>query len=133
LPKIDVIPQDIGRVLLNLINNVFYAVAERSRSTVNEKAKEGIDGYTPIVKVSTRLLEHAIEIKIQDNGNGIPDLIKDKIFQPFFTTKPTGQGTGLGLSLAYDIVTKGHGGTLTVNSEERKFTAFIISLPIANP
>jgi len=133
LPKIDVIPQDIGRVLLNLINNAFYAVAERSRSTVNEKAKEGIDGYTPIVKVSTRLLEHAIEIKIQDNGNGIPDLIKDKIFQPFFTTKPTGQGTGLGLSLAYDIVTKGHGGTLTVNSEERKFTAFIISLPIANP
>ena len=133
LPKIDVIPQDIGRVLLNLINNAFYAVAERSRSTVNEKTKLGLEGYQPIVIVSTRLrlrsvTENTIEISIQDNGNGIPDAIKDKIFQPFFTTKPTGQGTGLGLSLAYDIVTKGHGGKIEVESSSGEGTTFIIQL-----
>ncbi|WP_353484978.1 ATP-binding protein, partial [Haliscomenobacter sp.] len=133
LPKIEVIPQDIGRVLLNLINNAFYAVAERSRSTVNDKAKQGIEGYAPAVTVSTRRLsvaeaENAIEISVKDNGNGIPDAIKDKIFQPFFTTKPTGQGTGLGLSLAYDIVTKGHGGKLEVESSIGAGTTFIITL-----
>jgi signal transduction histidine kinase len=130
LPKIEVIPQDIGRVLLNLINNAFYAV--------NEKAKQGIEGYSPMVTVSTKKLENAIEISVKDNGKGIPDNIKDKIFQPFFTTKPTGQGTGLGLSLAYDIVMKGHGGTLEVLStdgtsldkREGGGTAFIIQLPI---
>ena len=135
LPKIDVIPQDIGRVLLNLINNAFYAIAERSRSTVNEKTKLGLEGYQPIVIVSTRLrlrsaTENTIEISIQDNGNGIPDAIKDKIFQPFFTTKPTGQGTGLGLSLAYDIVTKGHGGTLTLGQSSNG-TLFEIKLPLS--
>jgi hypothetical protein len=129
LPKIEVIPQDIGRVLLNLINNAFYAVAERSRSTVNEKAKHGIEGYAPTVTVSTRKLADAIEICVKDNGNGIPDAIKDKIFQPFFTTKPTGQGTGLGLSLAYDIVTKGHGGSLELTSSERVGSEFIITIP----
>jgi signal transduction histidine kinase len=121
LPKIEVISQDIGRVLLNLINNAFYAAAE--------KAKQGIEGYTPTVTLSTKKLENAIEISVKDNGNGIPDAIKDKIFQPFFTTKPTGQGTGLGLSLAYDIVTKGHGGTLEVDREEKIGTAFVVHLP----
>jgi len=120
LPRVEVIPQDIGRVLLNLVNNAFYAV--------NEKAKQGIDGYSPVVTVSTRKLTDAIEISIQDNGNGIPDAIKDKIFQPFFTTKPTGQGTGLGLSLAYDIVTKGHGGSIEVKSTEGSGTIFTLRL-----
>ena len=128
LPLVSVIPQDIGRVLLNLINNAFYAVAERSRSTVNEKAKQVIEDYSPTVTVSTKKLENAIEISVKDNGNGIPEVIKDKIFQPFFTTKPTGQGTGLGLSLAYDIVTKGHGGNLDVNSLIGEGTEFIIRL-----
>ena len=113
LPKIKIIPQDIGRVLLNLINNAFYAV--------NESKK-------PKVIVSTKTLENSIEIKVQDNGKGIPENIKSKIFQPFFTTKPTGEGTGLGLSLSYDIVTKGHGGTLEVVSTEGKGAAFIIKL-----
>ena len=121
LPKVEVIPQDIGRVLLNLINNAFY--------TVNEKAKHGIEGYSPTVTVTTKKLENAIEISIQDNGNGIPEAIKDKIFQPFFTTKPTGKGTGLGLSLAYDIVTKGHSGTLAVETAENGGTTFIIQIP----
>jgi signal transduction histidine kinase len=133
LPKIKVIPQDIGRVLLNLINNAFYAV--------NEKAKQKIEGYQPTVTVSTRLrltsaelsnrrsaTENAIEISVQDNGNGIPEAIREKIFQPFFTTKPTGQGTGLGLSLAYDIVTKGHGGSLDVESKVGEGTTFVIRL-----
>jgi signal transduction histidine kinase len=128
LPKIEVIPQDIGRVLLNLINNAFYAVAERSRSTVAEKAKQSIEGYNPTVAVSSKKLEKGIEISVQDNGNGIPDAIKDKIFQPFFTTKPTGQGTGLGLSLAYDIITKGHGGSIEVKSTEGSGTIFTLRL-----
>jgi signal transduction histidine kinase len=122
LPKIDVIPQDIGRVLLNLINNAFYAV--------NEKAKEGIEGYSSTVTVRTKKLENAIEISLQDNGNGIPESIRDKIFQPFFTTKPTGQGTGLGLSLAHDIVTKGHNGTLSVSSIPGATTTFELRLPL---
>jgi signal transduction histidine kinase len=130
LPKIEVIPQDIGRVLLNLINNAFYAVAERSRSTVNEKAKQGLEGYSPTVSISSRKLGDTLEISVKDNGNGIPETIKDKIFQPFFTTKPTGQGTGLGLSLAYDIVTKGHGGTLEVESKDGIGSTFIIALPM---
>ncbi|MBK9490685.1 MAG: hypothetical protein IPO07_19280 [Haliscomenobacter sp.] len=121
LPLVSVIPQDIGRVLLNLINNAFYAV--------NEKAKMGIEGYHPIVTITTNRVEKGIELKVQDNGNGIPDAIKDKILQPFFTTKPTGQGTGLGLSLAYDIVTKGHGGTLKIESTEGVGAEFLIVLP----
>ena len=122
LPEIEVIPQDIGRVLLNLINNAFY--------DIHDKAKQGLDGYSPNVTISSRKLGDAIEISVKDNGNGIPEAIKDKIFQPFFTTKPTGQGTGLGLSLAYDIVTKGHGGMLTVSSIPEKETTFEIQLPI---
>jgi signal transduction histidine kinase len=117
LPLVSVIPQDIGRVLLNLINNAFYAVAERSRSTVNVRASlAGAHAYEPTVTISTQKTADQIIIKVKDNGNGIPEAIRDKIFQPFFTTKPTGQGTGLGLSLAYDIVTKGHGGTLDAQS-----------------
>jgi len=108
-----VVPQDIGRVLLNLINNAFQASAGVER---------------PLVIVSTKLLPKGIEISVQDNGPGIPDSIKDKIFQPFFTTKPTGQGTGLGLSLSYDIVTKGHGGELKVESQEGKGSTFTIIL-----
>jgi signal transduction histidine kinase len=114
-------------VLLNLINNAFYAVAERSRSTV-AASLAGAHPYEPTVTVSTKKLENAIEISVQDNGNGIPESIKEKIFQPFFTTKPTGQGTGLGLSLAYDIVTKGHGGTLEVESKAGEGSEFIILL-----
>jgi signal transduction histidine kinase len=127
LPLVSVIPQDIGRVLLNLINNAFYAVAERSRSTV-AASLAGAHPYEPTVTVSTKKMDDAIEISVQDNGNGIPEAIKEKIFQPFFTTKPTGQGTGLGLSLAYDIVTKGHEGTLNVQSTENEGTEFIINL-----
>ena len=122
LPKINVIPQDIGRVLLNLINNAFYAVLEKS--------KANIDGYKPEVKVTTKKLEKTIEVRVEDNGNGIPDSVKDKIFQPFFTTKPTGQGTGLGLSMSYDIITKGHGGSLEIAISKAEGAEFIITLPI---
>lgn len=114
LPRVNVVPQDIGRVLLNIINNAFQA------SAVVEK---------PGVEVSTKQVSGGIEISVSDNGPGIPDEIKDKIFQPFFTTKPTGQGTGLGLSMAYDIL-KAHGGELKVETHEGKGTTFIISLPI---
>lgn len=122
IPKLNVIPQDMGRVVLNLINNAFYAV--------NEKSKSNASGYEPTVTVSTRKLDNKIEISVKDNGNGIPESLKEKIFQPFFTTKPTGQGTGLGLSLAYDIITKGHGGELVVNSIEYTETEFVIRLLI---
>jgi two-component system, NtrC family, sensor kinase len=121
LPKINVIPQDIGRVLLNLINNAFYAV--------NEKSKKREEGYKPTVSVSSAKFGDKLEIKVADNGNGIPENIKEKIFQPFFTTKPTGQGTGLGLSLSYDII-KAHSGTISVESKENSGTEFIIFLPI---
>jgi two-component system, NtrC family, sensor kinase len=121
LPKINIIPQDIGRVLLNLINNAFYAVSERS--------KKGEEAYKPTVLVSTAKVGDKLEIKVADNGNGIPENIKGKIFQPFFTTKPTGSGTGLGLSLSYDIV-KAHGGELKVDSEEGVGTVFNIVLKL---
>ncbi|MBL0306490.1 MAG: two-component sensor histidine kinase [Chitinophagaceae bacterium] len=118
--NIDIVPQDIGRVILNLITNAFYVV--------NEKSKEGIAGYEPTVEVSTKKIGYKVAISVKDNGNGIPSKVLDKIFQPFFTTKPTGQGTGLGLSLSYDIV-KAHGGELTVKTEERIGSTFIIHLP----
>ena len=126
LPKINVIPQDIGRVLLNLINNAFYAVTEQSKLF---QSSELWKSYQPLVAVSTIKLGDKIQISVMDNGPGIPLEIKDKIFQPFFTTKPTGQGTGLGLSLSYDIV-KAHGGTITVESIEQNGTEFIITLPV---
>ncbi|MEP7374769.1 MAG: ATP-binding protein [Chitinophagaceae bacterium] len=117
---INIIPQDIGRVILNLITNAFYAVAERARQV-------GAD-YEPTVAVSTKKLNDNVEIRVEDNGAGIPEKILDKIFQPFFTTKPTGQGTGLGLSLSYDIV-KAHGGEIEVETKEGEGTEFIIQIP----
>jgi signal transduction histidine kinase len=125
LPIVNIVPQDIGRVLLNLINNTFQAVNEKSRTAESD--------YVPEVIVSTKLIFPPSggsrgAITVQDNGPGIPEQIRDKIFQPFFTTKPTGQGTGLGLSLSYDIV-KAHGGELTVLSEENKGSTFIIQIP----
>ena len=125
--KVEVIPQDIGRVFLNLLNNAFYAVAQRERQLPESLKLSG--SYEPTVTISTQQTDHQIIIKIKDNGTGIPDDVKAKIFQPFFTTKPTGQGTGLGLSLAYDIVVKGHGGTLEVTSIEEVGSEFIICLP----
>jgi signal transduction histidine kinase len=120
--NINIIPQDIGRVILNLINNAFYAV--------NEKKKSGIEGYEPTVSVNTKKVANKVLISVKDNGNGIPQKVVDKIFQPFFTTKPTGQGTGLGLSLSYDIV-KAHGGELKVETREGEGAAFSIQLPTA--
>ena len=119
-------PQDIGRVLLNLFTNAFYAVQQRSRTLAEQ---EPARKYTPTVRARTRCQNGQAVIQITDNGMGIPDDLKQKIFQPFFTTKPTGEGTGLGLSLAYDIVTKGHGGTITVESRENEGTTFTITLP----
>jgi signal transduction histidine kinase/ligand-binding sensor domain-containing protein len=118
--KINIVPQDIGRVLLNLYNNAFYAI--------NEKKKQQPEGYQPTVSVSTEKIESKVEIRLKDNGNGIPQKILDKIFQPFFTTKPTGKGTGLGLSLSYDII-KAHGGEIRVNTREGEGAEFIIQLP----
>ncbi|HSU29076.1 MAG TPA: ATP-binding protein, partial [Chitinophagaceae bacterium] len=118
--KVNIIPQEIGRVLLNLFNNAFYAVSD--------KAKMKIDGYEPTVTVKTKKSGDKVLIAVKDNGNGIPERIREKIFQPFFTTKPTGQGTGLGLSLSYDIV-KTHGGEIRVETKEVEGTEFIITLP----
>jgi signal transduction histidine kinase len=135
--KVNVIPQDIGRVLLNLITNAFYACAERSRSAGNERLKTSEDkNFKPTVWVSTKLISplgaarEKIAISVRDNGNGIPKEIVDKIYQPFFTTKPTGQGTGLGLSMSYDIITKAHSGQIEVETETNKGTEFKIILPI---
>jgi two-component system, NtrC family, sensor kinase len=119
---IKIIPQDVGRVMVNLINNAFYAVTEKKNHNNN--------GYEPVVSVSTKKNGNKVSIAVADNGLGIQQKILDKIFQPFFTTKPTGQGTGLGLSLSYDIVTKGHGGELKVETKEGEGTTFIVSIPI---
>ncbi len=121
LPKIEIVPQEIGRVLLNLITNAFYAVHEKGKSN-------GESDYKPLVKIRTSVDKGTLTISVIDNGPGIPEEIKDKIFQPFFTTKPTGEGTGLGLSLSYDIV-KAHGGTISVESEPGLGTTFTILLP----
>jgi signal transduction histidine kinase len=121
---INIVPQDIGRVFLNLFNNSFYAVSE--------KRKMQIPGYEPTVYISTRKSGQQVEIKIRDNGSGIPQKLLEKIFQPFFTTKPTGEGTGLGLSLSYEIITKGHRGTIDIDTKEGEYTEFIIRLPIIN-
>jgi signal transduction histidine kinase len=130
ITKINVVPQDMGRVLLNLMNNAFYACAERSQSAVDERHKSSLGNYEPTVSISTKKIGDYIRICVKDNGDGIPDEVKGKIFQPFFTTKPTGQGTGLGLSLAYDIV-KAHGGELVVETKEGEGSAFMIKLPVA--
>ncbi len=121
LPLVPAVPGDLGRVLLNLFTNAFYAVQKRQQ--------RGEPGYAPTVSVRTRRADEEVEICIRDNGTGIPAAVRSKIFQPFFTTKPSGEGTGLGLSLAHDIVAKGHGGTLTVDSQEGEFTEFVVRLP----
>lgn len=130
--NVNVIPQDIGRVILNLINNAFYAV--------NEKQKLNLTGYEPMVSISTLKRKaraddlvgrDTVEITVKDNGTGIPSSIKEKIFQPFFTTKPPGQGTGLGLSLSYDIV-KALGGKLSAETIQGEGSTFFIELPLEN-
>ena len=130
--NINIIPQDIGRVILNLINNAFYAVSAKASDYAkasSDKSATVNDSYEPTVAVSTKKIGDNIEIRVVDNGNGISPKILDKIFQPFFTTKPTGQGTGLGLSLSYDIV-KAHGGELNVETKEGEVAEFIVKLPI---
>ena len=119
--KVNMVPQDMGRVILNLLTNAFYVV--------NEKKKMNITGYEPTISLTTKKLHDKVEINVTDNGNGIPLKVLEKIFQPFFTTKPTGEGTGLGLSLSYDIVTKAHGGELKVETKEGEGTTFTIALP----
>ena len=122
IAPIEVNPQDITRVLLNLFSNGFYAANERARSGAEPRSD-------PTMKVTTRDLGAVIEVRVRDNGTGVPTEIRDKLFEPFFTTKPTGEGTGLGLSITYDIVTKQHGGTITVDSEVDEFTEFVVTLP----
>jgi len=123
IEKISILPQDIGRVLLNLITNAFYTV---------DKKQKLIDDpdYRPVVSIQTQSLQDRICISIKDNGQGMTQEVQDKIFQPFFTTKPTGEGTGLGLSISFDIITKGHNGSIIVDSEVGKGTEFIIEMPV---
>jgi signal transduction histidine kinase len=112
----------VTRVLLNLFSNGFYAARRR-------QSMEMISGFEPMLSVATRELGDAVEIKVRDNGIGIPEEVKDKLFQPFFTTKPTGEGTGLGLSISYDIVTQQHGGSITADSKVGEYSEFTIRLP----
>jgi signal transduction histidine kinase len=122
IAAITLVPQDITRVLLNLFGNGFYAARRR-------QSMEAVPGFEPTLSVATRELGDAVEIRVRDNGIGIPEEVKDKLFQPFFTTKPTGEGTGLGLSISYDIVTQQHGGSITVDSKVGEFTEFTVRLP----
>ncbi|MDB4904369.1 MAG: hypothetical protein JWQ63_3650 [Mucilaginibacter sp.] len=122
LPFVNLVQQDIGRVLLNLFNNAFYELIQKKKNT-------GAD-YRPAVEATTMVKDDHIEIRVKDNGNGIPEAIKEKIMQPFFTTKPPGEGTGLGLSLSYDIVVKGYGGKIDINTKEGEYSEFIVSLPV---
>ncbi len=122
LKPIEVVPQDVTRVFLNLFVNGFYAATKRSRQSAD-------GGFRPTLTVATRELGGAVEVRIRDNGTGIMPEHRDRLFQPFFTTKPTGEGTGLGLSISYDIVTQQHGGTISVDSEVGEFTEFLIRLP----
>ncbi|HTQ34006.1 MAG TPA: ATP-binding protein, partial [Stellaceae bacterium] len=126
LKPVELVPQDMTRVFLNLFGNGFYAAAKRARASA---PNESDGGFRPVLHVATREAGDAVEVKVRDNGTGIPADIRDKLFQPFFTTKPTGEGTGLGLSISYDIVTQQHGGTIAVASEEGSFTEFTIRLP----
>jgi two-component system NtrC family sensor kinase len=122
IAPIGLVPQDMTRVFLNLFSNGFYAAASRART-------EAAPGFEPTLKVTTRDVGDAVEVRVRDNGTGISAEIKDKLFQPFFTTKPTGEGTGLGLSISYDIVTQQHGGAITVDSAVGDYTEFAIRLP----
>ncbi|MBI1782531.1 MAG: tetratricopeptide repeat protein [Sphingobacteriales bacterium] len=132
--KINIIPQEIGRVILNLLNNAFYAVSKKQHAKRLSAEQAGLmqnaENYEPLVTISTKKQDHRILIRVDDNGNGIPASVKDKIFQPFFTTKPTGQGTGLGLSISYDIITKAHNGKLKLETKEDEGASFIILLPV---
>ena len=131
--KINVVPQDIGRVILNLISNAFYAVQVETRHALSlQQPTQPFPkpDYEPMVSVSTKKMGDHVQISVKDNGPGIPAHIIDKIFQPFFTTKPAGEGTGLGLSMSYDIITKGHGGELLVETVEGEGSVFIVHLPI---
>ena len=121
MPLINIVPQDVGRVLLNLFTNAFYAVHQKQKALGGQ--------FKPAVSVSTLLVNKSVVIKVKDNGTGIPDEIKDKILQPFFTTKPTGEGTGLGLSISYDIIVKAHGGKMEIDSREGEGAEFTITLP----
>jgi signal transduction histidine kinase len=120
LDKINIVPQDISRVFLNIINNACYAA--------NEKKYKSESDFVPELKISTKNLQNKVEIRIRDNGDGIPAKIRDKLFNPFFTTKPSGEGTGLGLSISYDIIVKQNSGEIKFVSEEGKYTEFIITL-----
>ena len=122
LAEIEIVPQEVNRVFINLIGNGFYAATKRQQES-------GEASFRPILKVATRDLGEAVEIRVRDNGIGIPPDMKDKLFQPFFTTKPTGEGTGLGLSISYDIVTQQHGGIIEVEIEVGQFTEFTVRLP----
>ncbi|KAA0993180.1 sensor histidine kinase [Dyadobacter aurulentus] len=128
--KVNVLPQDLGRVFLNLFTNAFYAVAEKKRQ-LSEAGTLG--DYRPEVKITTKKFDNKLYVRVSDNGTGMPDHVKAKIFQPFFTTKPTGQGTGLGLSMSYDIVTNGHGGVLDVDTVPGERTEFRITIPVIEP
>jgi len=121
LPMVNVVPQDIGRVLLNLFTNAFYAVQQKEKVTPA--------GFQPLVELNTSVNNGFVDIRVKDNGIGIPDAIKEKVMQPFFTTKPTGEGTGLGLSLSYDIIVKGHGGKIDIITKEGEYSEFIIEIP----
>jgi two-component system, NtrC family, sensor kinase len=118
--ELRIVPQDIGRVLLNLFKNAFY--------TISEKAKKEVRGYEPTISVSTKKIGDQVEIRVRDNGTGIPQKIVDKIFRPFFTMKPAGQGRGLGLSLSYNIV-RARGGEIKVNTKEEEYTEFVVQIP----
>jgi two-component system NtrC family sensor kinase len=122
IARIELVPQEVTRVFLNLFGNGFYAATKRSREATDA-------AFRPVLKVTTRDLDNEVEIRVRDNGIGIPPEFRDRLFQPFFTTKPTGEGTGLGLSISYDIVTQQHGGTIAVESEPGSFTEFTIRLP----
>jgi len=126
LAPVPVVPQDLGRVLINLFTNGFHAVRQRQRDAGGQPT-----AFVPELAVTTRAVPGAVEIHVRDNGTGMPESVRQQIFKPFFTTKPTGEGTGLGLSMSFDIVTKGHGGTLAVSSAEGIGTEFIIRLPQA--
>jgi two-component system, NtrC family, sensor kinase len=131
LEKINAIPQDVGRAFLNLFTNAFYSVAEKKKTL---QLLKGECEYEPTVTVSTKAVKSSlgysgVQVRVRDNGMGIPEKAVDKIFQPFFTTKPTGQGTGLGLSLSYEIIKQGHGGEIKVKTKEGEFAEFIVDLP----
>jgi signal transduction histidine kinase len=119
--KVSVVPQELSRAFLNIVNNACYAAFDKRRSAGN--------GFMPVVRVSAKSVPGAVEIRIRDNGSGIPQSIREKIFNPFFTTKPAGAGTGLGLSLSYDIITQAHKGTIAVDTKEGEYTEFIITIP----